>query len=65
MSDELKEENSKQLRNIIVKLNLQLQEHKEQSPINIKPLPKIDENTKLNIAIFGGGSFGTGFVVPQ
>eukprot|EP01083_Nonionella_stella_P203835 743475_1 len=64
-SDELKEENAKlqkendALRSIIVELNLKLQEHKEESPINIKPLPKIDENSKLNITVFGGGSFGT------
>merc|ERR1719204_2574563 len=56
----LKKENEL-LRNRLIDLELKLQEEKQQSqPLpELKPLPEIDESTKLNIAVFGGGSFGT------
>jgi len=63
--DELKKENDKLkkendlLRSRMIELNLKLQEEKQQTLPKLKELPKIDENTVLNITVFGGGSFGT------
>ena len=64
-AEETKEENLKLkkenelLRNRLIELELKLQEHKETVNPTLKALPKIDEQTILNITVFGGGSFGT------
>ena len=69
MSEETKDENEKLkkenelLRNRLIEIELKLQEQKDIESPDIKPLPKIDENTQLNIVVFGGGSFGTALAV--
>ena len=69
-SDDAKEENVKlkeenealRLRVEELELKLQSKSASSSSP-KMKDLPKIDESTVLNVAVFGGGSFGTALAV--